>query len=53
VAGLAALLLGIDPDLTNSEVERLISASASASHGGLPARSLADNRDPITGVVIL
>lgn len=51
VAGLAALLLGIDPTLTNTAVERLISASA--SHGGLAARTLADNRDPITGLVIL
>jgi len=47
VAGLAALLLGFDPTLTNTAVERLFSASA--SDGGLPARSLADNRDPITG----
>lgn len=51
IAGLAALLLGIDPDLSNRDLERLISASA--SHGGLMARALNDNRDPITGAVIL
>ena len=51
VAILVALLLAIDSTLTNTAVERLISASA--SHGGLPARTLADNRDPITGLVIL
>jgi len=47
VAILVALLLAIDSTRTNTAVERLISASA--SDGVLPARSLADNRDPITG----
>lgn len=51
ISGLVALLLGIQPGLTSTEMQRLITASA--RHGGLQARTLADNRDPITGAVIL